>query len=96
MRLRTFVHKGLKRLYLRDDPAGLPPASVDKIRKILAFLQDIEDPEELRLVPSWKVHSLTGERKGVWSLHVTRNWRITFRVNSEEREIYDLNYEDYH
>ena len=96
MRLRTFVHKGFKRLYLRDDPAGLPPASVDKIRKILAFLQDIEDPEELRLVPSWKVHSLTGERKGVWSLHVTRNWRITFRVNSEEREIHDLNHEDYH
>jgi proteic killer suppression protein len=69
---------------------------VDKIRKILAFLQDIEDPEELRLVPSWKVHSLTGERKGVWSLDVTRNWRITFRVNSEEGEIHDLSYEDYH
>ncbi len=32
--------------------------------------------------------------KGTWSLHVTRNWRLTFRV--EDDEIIDLNLEDYH
>ena len=36
----------------------------------------------------------TGDRKGVWGLHVTRNWRMTFRI--EEGEIVDLNLEDYH
>jgi proteic killer suppression protein len=42
----------------------------------------------------WKAHQLTGDRKGVWSLHVTRNWRLTFEVKGDE--IVDVNYEDYH
>ena len=37
-----------------------------------------------------------GDRKGTWSLHVTRNWRLTFRIDTEEHEICDLDYEDYH
>ncbi len=40
-------------------------------------------------------HQLTGSRKGTWSLTVTRNWRITFQVDDAEREIVDLNFEDY-
>lgn len=59
-------------------PKGLPPDSVDKLRNMLGFLQDMEDAEELRSIPAWKAHVLTGDRKGTWSLHVTRNWRITF------------------
>jgi toxin HigB-1 len=31
-----------------------------------------------------------------WSLFVTRNWRITFRINQDEIEISDLDFEDYH
>jgi toxin HigB-1 len=43
-----------------------------------------------------KAHQLTGNRKGTWSLTVTRNWRITFRIDQHEGEIFDLDYEDYH
>ena len=53
-------------------------------------------PEELRALTAWKVHTLTGDRKGVWSLSITRNRRLTFRIDSAEREICDLNLEDYH
>ena len=49
-----------------------------------------------RTVPSWKAHSLTGRRKGTWSLFVTKNWRITFRIDQDQIEIVDLDYEDYH
>jgi proteic killer suppression protein len=63
---------------------------------MLAFLDDMEDPEELRALPSWKVHTLTGDRKGTWSLSVTANRRLTFRIGTGEREIYDVNLEDYH
>jgi proteic killer suppression protein len=41
-------------------------------------------------------HILTGGRKGTWSLHVTRNWRLTFRIDEQENELVDLDYEDYH
>ena len=50
----------------------------------------------MRDVPSWKAHQLTGDRKGIWSLNVTRNWRMTFRIDRTEGEIVDLDYEDYH
>lgn len=39
---------------------------------------------------------MSGNRKGAWSLHVTRNWRLTFRVDVAEGKILDVNYEDYH
>ncbi len=96
MKIRNFVHKGLKRLYLEEIPKGLPPDAVDKLRKMLTFLQDIEDPDELRSIPVWKAHMLKGGRKGIWSLHVTRNWRLTFAIDAAEGEVFDVNLEDYH
>jgi proteic killer suppression protein len=95
VKIRNIVHKGLKRLYTEDSPKGLAPDTVDKIRKMLGFLQDMEDAAELRTIPVWKAHLLTGDRKGVWSLHVTRNWRLTFWID-DDGEIRDLNLEDYH
>ncbi len=32
----------------------------------------------------------------MWSLTVTANWRLTFRIDRDAMEIVDLNYEDYH
>jgi proteic killer suppression protein len=96
MRIRNVVHKGLRRLIEEDEAAGLPPAVVTKLRRILSFLQDMAREEELRTVPGWKARLLTGDRKGQWSLFVTRNWRLTFRVDPVEAEILDLDFEDYH
>ena len=96
MRIRSFAHKGLKKLYLDDSVKGVPPDTVDKLRKMLAYLDGMEDPEELRALMAWKAHTLTGDRRGTWSLSVTRNRRLTFRIDTAEREICDLNLEDYH
>jgi toxin HigB-1 len=63
---------------------------------MLAFLDDMDEPEELRALSSWKVHTLSGGRKGTWNLSVTANRRLTFRIDTDEDEIYDLNLEDYH
>ena len=52
--------------------------------------------EELRAVPGFRAHRLAGDRKGAWSLSVTKNWRITFRIDKAQGEIVDLNFEDYH
>ena len=95
MTIRSFAHKGLKMLYLEDSLKGVPTDTVDKLRKMLAYLSDMEEPEELRALTAWKVHTLTGDRKGTWSLSVTRSRRLTFRIDSAEHEIYDMNLEDY-
>jgi proteic killer suppression protein len=96
MKIRDFTHKGLKRLYEEDSAKGIPAESADKLRKMLAFLDGIGDAEELRTLPTWKAHLLTGDRKGTWSLSVTGNLRLTFRIDAAEREIRDVNLEDYH
>ena len=96
VRIRGWIHKGLKRLYTEDRTKDLPAETVDKLRKMLAYLSDMENPDELRHLLSWKAHTLTGDRKGTWSLHVTRNRRLTFRVDTSENEIYDVDFEDYH
>lgn len=83
-------------MYREDSAKGLPRDAVDKLRKMLAFLQDMESPEELHALSAWKAHTLRGDRKGAWSLHVTRNWRLTFQIDAEENELYDVNLEDYH
>jgi proteic killer suppression protein len=96
VRIRNFVHKGLKRLYTEDSAKGVPPDTVDKLRKMLAFLDDMQDADELRSLPAWKAHTLTGDRKWTWSLSLTRNRRLTFRIDIAEGEICDVNLEDYH
>lgn len=96
MKIHSFAHKGLKKLYEDDSTKGVPAGSADKLRKMLAFLDNMGDPQELRSLTTWKAHTLTGERKNTWSLNVTRNWRLTFHVNTKKREICDLHLEDYH
>jgi proteic killer suppression protein len=96
MKIRNFVHKGLKRLYEEDSAKGVPAAAADKLRKMLAFLDAMDDPAELRALPAWKAHMLTGDRRGAWSLSVTANLRLTFYVDAAERSIRDVNLEDYH
>ncbi|HYK87273.1 MAG TPA: type II toxin-antitoxin system RelE/ParE family toxin, partial [Acidobacteriota bacterium] len=93
MLIRKVVHRGLRRFIQRDDASGLPPAGVEKIRNILTFLQEMNDVRELQDILSWRAHQLSGDRKGTWSLTVTRNWRITFRIEPSEREIVALDFE---
>lgn len=79
-----------------ENAPGLQPAVVPKLRRMISFLQDMAREDELRSIPSWKAHQLTGDRKGEWSLSVTRNWRLTFRIDQTEIAIINLDYEDYH
>ena len=95
MKIRSFDHKGLKRFYAEGNAKGVPADTVDKLRKMFAFLDAMQEAEELRALASWKVHTLTGDRKGTWSSSVTGNRRLTFRID-DEREICDVNLEDYH
>ncbi len=45
-------------------------------------------------LPGFKLHSLKGKLKGVWSVSVSGNWRITFEFENGNAHI--VNYEDYH
>jgi toxin HigB-1 len=91
--IRSFRHKGLKRLYLDDDARSLNADHVEKLRRILARLDITKAPQELDL-PGYRLHPLKGDLKGFWSVTVQANWRIVFRM--EEGQVFDVDYIDYH
>ncbi len=45
-------------------------------------------------LPGLYLHELKGKRRGLWSVRVSGNWRITFRF--ERLDATDIDYEDYH
>ncbi len=45
MKILSFTHKGLKKLYEEDSAKSVPPDSADKIRKMLAFLENMQEPK---------------------------------------------------
>jgi toxin HigB-1 len=95
MEIESITHKALRAFAETGKSKGLPGNLVNRLRNILAFLAAIETPGELKVPPNYGAHQLTGNRDGVWSLAVTKNWRMTFRVNTVDA-IEDMNLEDYH
>jgi proteic killer suppression protein len=94
MRIRSVQHKGLAKLIEANDGRGIKPELLNRIRNILAVLIVANDMGEVMGPPGWRIHQLTGNRAGTWSISASGNWRITFRI--DDTEIVDLNLEDYH
>ncbi len=91
--IRRFRHRGLRRLYEDDDRRGLNAEHVDKIARVLAFLNRAARPEDMNL-PGFRLHPLKGELAGYWSVTIRANWRITFRF--ENGDVTDVDLLDYH
>ena len=94
MRIRSIRHKGLRRFVEENDDRGIRPDLANRIRNILAVLIAAEDIAGVQGPPGWRIHQLTGDRGGTWSISASGNWRITFQL--EAREITKLDLEDYH
>jgi proteic killer suppression protein len=75
--LAGFRHKGLKYLYEDEKAKSVPPAMIDKLRKLLLALETSESLEQLNRFPGWKLHPLKGHLKGLWS-HRYRKLAVNF------------------
>ena len=60
--IKSFRHKGLKKLFEQGDRSGLRGDQVEKIENILALLSVADAVNELRL-PALKLHPLRGDLK---------------------------------
>ncbi|MEE8444903.1 MAG: type II toxin-antitoxin system RelE/ParE family toxin [Alphaproteobacteria bacterium] len=87
-------HRGLRRFFERGEARGLSPDRVEKIRRIMTAIDNAATLDELDTMPGWRLHRLHGDRRGTWSISVSGNWRLTFRI--EDHQIFDLDLEDYH
>jgi len=73
--------------------SGIQTIHARKLRMQLAALDTAHNIEDLD-IPGYRLHSLKGKRKGLWSISVNGNWRVTFEMT--DSNIYIVNYEDYH
>ena len=91
--IRSFRHKGLQAFYETGSKAGILPQHAARLRELLAALDAAAGPQDLSR-PSWRLHVLSGDLRGLWAVTVQANWRLTFRFEGSDVEL--LDYLDYH
>ena len=91
--IRSFRHKGLRRLFEDDEARGVRADHADKLRRILARLHAASVVADMDL-PGYRLHPLKGELKGFHAVTVQANWRTIFRF--ADGEAHDVDYVDYH
>ncbi len=89
----SFRHRGLKALYNGRTARWVVPHHVQKLKDILAALDNCEGPQGMNL-PGFRLHELRGQLKGHYAVSVSGNWRVTFRF--EDGSAVDVDYVDYH
>ena len=90
--LKSVRHRALKRA-VRSDRSSLPPEHATRIVRILREL-DIAITLQDMALPGYRLHPLKGELAGYWSVRVSANWRILFRM--EDGDVFDVDLTDYH
>jgi proteic killer suppression protein len=91
--IKSFKHKELRNFFESGSSRGIQAAHSKKLRLQLAALDTAISIEDMD-VPGYQLHALKGNRKGIWSISVSGNWRITFELT--DGNVYIVDYEDYH
>ena len=90
--ITSFIHKGLERFYKTGKLSGIQAKHAKRLRLILTNLDQAESLCDMDL-PGLHLHELKGNRKNIWSVSVSGNWRVTFRFTG--RDVAIVKYEDY-
>ena len=91
--IKSFEHKGLRKFWETGSVAGIQPSHAVKLRLILQRLDAAGEVHDVDFHGA-RLHQLKGDMKGLWSVTVNGNWRITFKF--EDGDVYIVNYLDYH
>ncbi|MBI1317804.1 MAG: peptidase [Candidatus Hydrogenedens sp.] len=91
--IRSIRHRGLKRLYTRNDRSGVGADYLPRIMTVLDLLDAARVPKDLDL-PGYHLHPLRGDLQGFWSVRISRNFRLIFRM--ENGDVSDVDLIDYH
>lgn len=91
--IKSFVHKGLEKFFLTGSTAGIQAKHAAKLRLILELLHRAKTAEDANFHGA-QLHPLKGDKKGLWAVRVSGNWRVVFRFQDGDAEVVD--YLDYH
>jgi toxin HigB-1 len=91
--IKTFKHKGLKKFFETGSASGIQAAHKNKTGRVLDRLNSATEPRDMD-APGYDFHSLKGDLKGFYSVHINGNWTIIFRF--ENGDANDVDLVDYH
>ena len=93
MAIRTFTDKRIERAARKDDYRKVQPALRHRVRAVLSDLDQARSVQDMAM-PRYRLHPLTGDLAGFYSVRVGRLERVIFRF--EEGNAYDVQLVDYH
>ncbi len=91
--IKTFKHKGLREFFETGSTHGIQAAHAGKLGRQLLRLNTANSSQDMNIL-GWRLHSLSGQMDGHWSVWVNGNWRLTFMFEGEDAVL--VNYQDYH
>lgn len=91
--IKDFRHKGLRLFFESGDVRGVQARHINRLRMQLSALDTATEISDMD-IPGYRLHLLKGKRKGIWTISVSGNWRLTFEFT--DGNVYLLDYEDYH
>ncbi|WP_312242076.1 type II toxin-antitoxin system RelE/ParE family toxin [Pantoea sp.] len=92
--IKSWKHKGLQKLYEKDDTSGVQAKDVERIKLRLLVIDNATAIDDFKDYPGFRFHSLKGNKRNLYAITVRANWRITFEF--QDGDAWILNLEDYH
>jgi toxin HigB-1 len=92
--IKTFADKATYELYHTGRSRQFPPNIRKRALRRLEYLDLAATLEDLRVPPSNRLHQLSRDRSGQYSISVNDQWRICFRF--VDGDVYDVELTDYH
>ncbi len=90
--IKSFKCKETKKIFLGNSSKKFPHDIQKRALNKLRMIDLSNDIKDLLIPPSNKLESLSGNRKGEYSIRINQQWRICFiwkDKNAEEVEIID-------
>ena len=79
--IRNFHHKGLQQYYEDGNASKLPSQYLRKINRLFDQLDAIDSLDDIKQIGSG-VHKLSGKMSDFWSVTITPNYRLIFRLKT--------------
>ncbi|MDP7580053.1 MAG: type II toxin-antitoxin system RelE/ParE family toxin [Nitrospinota bacterium] len=92
--IKSFADKHTRDLYLTGKSKKIHPKLIRKAVRRLEYVEHAFSLIDLKVPPSNRLHALSGDRKGQYSISINDQWRICFRF--EKGNAYDVKIVDYH
>jgi toxin HigB-1 len=92
--IKSFADKHTQRLYFTGKSSRLPADVIGRAVRRLEYIDLASGLDDLKVLPSNRLHVLKGDRAGQHAKSVNDQWRICFRW--EDGDAFDVEITDYH